>query len=200
MQKGHSHLQSGVPFFIAFRNKEQSMLAGRARIIPLSLLLFASVAVPLACKPADKNEVSGTVKYKGQPLPGGIIFFQSEDGTKESSAINRDGQYAFVKMKPGKFKIYIETPSKPRMGGTGGSGGGPPGGPPRGGSGPPKDAKFGPPGGLPPGVDPGTFDPKNMEAASVPEIPARYKSADTSGLTADVKSGKNTGINFDLTD
>ena len=57
--------------------------------------------------PAGKAEVSGTVRWEGQPLPtGGIQFFTSEDELSAGSGQIESGRFKFFS-KPGKMRVEI---------------------------------------------------------------------------------------------
>ena len=116
--------------------------------------------------------VSGTVKYKGQPLPNAMVVFhpQGEGSFSASGMTDASGAYSLMApphglgAKPGKFSITVEArgPDKPPAGQTAVVPGGP-----------------------------------SIQGDLL--IPAKYTKPDTSGLEAEVKSGKNT-FDFDLKD
>jgi hypothetical protein len=55
--------------------------------------------------------VSGTVKYKGQLLPLGlVVFYNSDNKQVASAAINPDGTYTAEKVPAGQVKITVTTP------------------------------------------------------------------------------------------
>ena len=56
------------------------------------------------------GEVSGTVRYKGKPLPMGAIAFLDETNGVQSSLIDSDGKYAVSKVAAGKAKITVTAP------------------------------------------------------------------------------------------
>lgn len=55
------------------------------------------------------GEVSGTVRFKGQPLPMGTITFYDEANRAEFSLID-EGKYAVKKVAAGKVKITVSAP------------------------------------------------------------------------------------------
>jgi hypothetical protein len=82
----------------------------RFRIIPLALLL----GVPVGCGWGETLGVgvSGTVKYKGQPIKEGTITFIPAAGTNGPSggANIDDGRYAVPRsagLAPGKYRVEI---------------------------------------------------------------------------------------------
>src|SRR5437868_511463 len=72
-------------------------------------LLGFSVLVFVGCS-GGKGEVSGQVKFKGEPLPGGRVTFACQTGTKEvlsSEIVN--GRYTISGIPIGPVKITVET-------------------------------------------------------------------------------------------
>jgi hypothetical protein len=139
------------------------------------------------------GQLSGTVTYQGQPLPGGRVTFRPADPRRNAVTvpINKDGSYE-ASVPTGEVQISVDNrelqPPPPR-----GAGPGPAGLPP----------------GitLPPGVkmpSPAAQDtgkgattevrsnaPQKAAGRYVP-IPANYYSVETSGLKHTVKSGPET--------
>jgi hemoglobin len=62
-------------------------------------------------KPGEGGTVTGKVTFKGQALPGGAIGFVSADGKPTTAKINEDGSYKVGDLKPGEYKVTIETES-----------------------------------------------------------------------------------------
>lgn len=56
------------------------------------------------------GQVSGTVRYKGSPLPNGTITFYDEANQAISGHIESDGKYTVNKVAPGKAKITVTAP------------------------------------------------------------------------------------------
>lgn len=56
------------------------------------------------------GNVSGTVKFKGKPLPGGTISFYDEVNGVASSPINPDGSYSVSKVATGTARITVAVP------------------------------------------------------------------------------------------
>jgi hypothetical protein len=56
------------------------------------------------------GDVSGVVKYRGQPLPSGTISFFDETRGVFSSAIDSEGKYSITGIPTGTARISIMTP------------------------------------------------------------------------------------------
>jgi hypothetical protein len=56
------------------------------------------------------GNVSGTVKFKGKPLPAGTITFYDEANGAASSPINPDGSYSVSKVAAGTARITVAVP------------------------------------------------------------------------------------------
>jgi hypothetical protein len=176
----------------------------------MRLLGLLAVVVGLAaigCGSAvNTNEVSGVVSYKGKPLTGGMIIFQSADlkpavegGTSVSAEILIDGSgaYTLKSLAPGKYVVLVETvPPPPKIKNAGPMG---PGGarmiPPandksKPGDKPPADIameKHGPPTG------------NSLKYVPV-KIPDKYTSPEKTTLSYEVQVGSHKDVNFDLAD
>ncbi len=76
--------------------------------------IVAVIAVGCSSEP-KRLEVSGTVSYKGQPVPSGSILFSPEDESVKSmggSAVT-NGQFKIPQatgLLPGKYKVSISYP------------------------------------------------------------------------------------------
>jgi hypothetical protein len=93
------------------------MIGGRTRVGLAMLILLAA-----GCG-RDLGNVSGTVKFKGQPLPAGTITFYDRDKGATSSEIKSDGTYSVSKVATGPVKISLAVPmsipfASPMGGGT----------------------------------------------------------------------------------
>ena len=123
--------------------------------------------------------VSGTVKFKGEPVPKGRIDFKPVDPTKGRPATGeiRDGSYSLTTLTPddgalpGQYKVTVTskevdtsqvTKTVMEKGGGGRQ-----------------------------------YEIAKAAAAAKNLVPAKYSLADTSGLTATVEERSNT-IDFDL--
>jgi len=96
-------------------------------------------------KPAGKASVSGKVVYQGKPVTGGIITFAGKNGLAIKAAVAADGTYVLNGVKPGEYKVGINTKVNPK----------------------------------------------------IPQVPAKYNDPDKSGLTCNVKEGRQT-LDLDL--
>lgn len=137
------------------------------------LLLLPGALMLAGCRGSSEGTISGKVSYKGQALKGGTISIVPKTGAIQSSTIAEDGGYRIAKVPVGPAQIAVETESLR-----------------------PKDQKSlpgpyanAPKDALPQGL---MGDTKHY----VP-IPKQYADAEKSGLTLDVKSGKNDH-NIDL--
>jgi len=152
-------------------------LFGKGFHLALGLLTLTCFILATGCGGMSKSDVSGTVSYKGKKLGNGVIQFVGKDA-RESSLIGADGSYRIAKAPHGSVKVVVETT--------------PPNALPTPKMGTPKDA-----GGGPPMKIEGEAGAQS-KGEYVP-IPAKYKSEDTTPLTYEVTSGKQTK-DFDLTD
>lgn len=80
---------------------------------PAALLLLAAVVWLAACDSAPRRyKVSGTVKYKGEPIKSGSIQFRSDKGDVGGAQIT-DGKYdipAEGGLVPGNYKVAVNYP------------------------------------------------------------------------------------------
>lgn len=60
-----------------------------------------------------KGEVSGTVSYRGQPLPVGTVTFFGKDNQNVGSSAISEGKYKVSQVPPGSVKITVATPPPP---------------------------------------------------------------------------------------
>ena len=152
----------------------RTITVGRARLWGgvLALLLPLCLA---GC--SSKGTVSGKVTYKGEPVRQGVVMFVAGDGWSSSAPINEDGTYQIANLPPGSFKLTVETLAGSAQGGRQTQG--PPGGKWR----PPKDAD------VPKQVEEAVRKPLQQVSAP-PRLPAKYAKAETSGLTCEVKPGR----------
>jgi hypothetical protein len=80
------------------------MLSGHralARSIPVLLLVCLS-----GCGLATST-VSGTVRYRGTPLPDGTVMLLANDGTAHHGAIQPDGSFAIPKVPTGPARVSV---------------------------------------------------------------------------------------------
>jgi hypothetical protein len=93
-------------------NLHYSRKAGFLGLIGLGMVLALG---PVGCGGPFTGEVSGTVKYKGEPLPGGIVTISHPDGRNAKGQIREDGTYS-IKNAPGgevKVTVHMEKPIQP---------------------------------------------------------------------------------------
>jgi hypothetical protein len=86
--------------------------AGRKRVIAAIFFiapLLALLALAAAIGYARGGTVSGTVTFKGQPLPSGKVSIMSEDGAVCSGDISPDGKYIVYRLPNGAAKIAVAT-------------------------------------------------------------------------------------------
>jgi hypothetical protein len=157
-----------------------------ARLAVLGCIL---TCLALAGCGAGKADLSGTVTYQGKPLPGGIVVLIPEQGGKGggTAPIQKDGTFSFTGIIPGKMLVAVQVPH------------------------PPADSPMYGPKGVdakkfeemkkPPKVPEGVKMPENTQWVSdLPVIPKRYEKETTSGLSIELKSGKNPSYAIDLKD
>jgi hypothetical protein len=145
--------------------------------LALGLLTLAAGCGQNKKKEPPYAEVSGTVFYKGKPLPGGEVTFVNEGGFVGNATIDENGKYS-VKAPTGPVKISVDNGMlQPPGAAAAGRGRGPS---------PPKTM---------PGLKrPDSEPPKKMPGKYVP-IPQKYANPEESGLTHTVTSGSQT---FDI--
>lgn len=69
--------------------------------IALGLLLVVGVG-------CDKlGQVSGTVSYRGRPLPNGTVVLLDSDGQAHHGRIGPDGRYAIPKVPRGEARVAV---------------------------------------------------------------------------------------------
>lgn len=139
----------------------------------VALLLAPALAIGCGSKSKGPElaSVSGTVKYRGKPLENALVVFLPDTPgiPSASGSTDTNGYYELMTHAPGDGAIV----GKYRVTITA--------------RGPDKVL----PGESPTGLPGGNTEPGD------PLIPQKYFVPDTSGLSGDVKSGKNT-IDFDL--
>lgn len=135
----------------------------------LGVLLLALGGMLSGCGGSSTGTVSGKVTFKGQPLKGGNVSIIPKAGGVLKTTIGEDGSYSISKVPVGSAKAAVDTSSLRPI-------------PQKSLPGPyanaPKEAL---PSNLQSGGDPSRYTP----------IPEMYADPEKSGLTLDVKSGKN---------
>jgi hypothetical protein len=169
-------------------------MCSAARLIRPALAAF-SLAFVLAAAGCGANvaTLTGTIKYKGEPLPSGSVLVYGADNQPVIGVIN-EGTYTVEKAPVGDVKIAVQVQDPKSMPGAGGKGPGGGMGVPGGGGGAPKDAMKGVPGQGEQANIPST----TPGAVKVVPIPPKYAKPETSGISTTLKKGKNEfAINLD---
>jgi hypothetical protein len=83
------------------------------RPCPLGVLILTVLIA--GCGP-QFGDVSGTVKFKGEPLKTGTISFYDQANKVQSSPIGPDGTYSVSKVQAGPVKIAVSVPLAITMG------------------------------------------------------------------------------------
>jgi hypothetical protein len=142
--------------------------------VAFRVLTVAFIVLLGGCGNNERNlqPVSGTIRYKGQPLPNAsVAFVPDENGVRGATATtDHEGRYRLTSFeindgaRVGTYRVAIravdrsdETPDNPRL---------------------------------------DQLNPKPRKVLT----PVRYAAIDTSGLTAEVAHGKKNVFDFDLTD
>lgn len=95
--------------------------------------VWIGLLVLLVAGCSSKGTITGTVSYKGTPIPEGSVQFMPDNGGPTVSAVINDGKYTAEKVPVGPSKVAITSlvPSQQdnamtKMMVSGGKGGGPP--------------------------------------------------------------------------
>jgi hypothetical protein len=143
-----------------------------ARLVRSSGLLLCALVLASGCsssksKPPDFTEITGTVLFKGQPLPGGQVKFVAvAGGWTGTGVIDGKGHYK-LSAPLGDVKIAVSNDSLKQLGGKKGPAG---------------------PAAKPMLKRPGSEDPIADKGHYVP-IPDKYSDPEKSGLTYKVEKG-----------
>lgn len=133
-----------------------------------SMIVGCLLALAAAGCGSPTAVVSGTVTFKGHPLPSGTILFHGSDGRVEHGLIGSNGVYTLTNAPPGPVRISVKShPASPT------------GMPSRG----------GPPPAAPTDLSPAVKEQRDGKFVS---IPARYLDPQRSGLTYTVRPGIQT--------
>jgi hypothetical protein len=127
---------------------------------------------------SSTGTVSGKVTYKGEALRQGVVQFVAADGWTSSAMINEDGTYRIANLPPGLFKLAVETHPGLAQGSrlTTGPGGG----------------RWRLKGSTEPKEVEKAVPPPPQQVSGLPKLPAKYTNVQTSGLTCEVKAGRQT--------
>jgi hypothetical protein len=63
-----------------------------------------------ACHAQPRATVTGTVKYKGEPVPSGQVVFYGNGDQSAIATINQDGSYTATNVPLGPVKIALVMP------------------------------------------------------------------------------------------
>lgn len=124
---------------------------------------------------SSSGRISGKISYKNNPLPGGTVTFYGpgENGWAKTARIGDDGSYRLEEVPKGTARIIVETqtlkpnPMAKAMAARMTKG---------------KD--------IPPEMLKNSPFGQMQEEAKYVAIPPKYSKAETSGLTYEVKAGK----------
>jgi hypothetical protein len=148
----------------------------RIRRLGAVLLILTGGLTLVGCGRSSQATVTGKVTYKGQPLKGGSISLISDAGGVVKSTIEEDGSYKITKAPLGSAKVTVDTKGLRPVN-------------QKAVKGPYANAK------APPEVLPKSA--KGGDASHYVAIPPRYADPEKSGLSVEVKKGKNEQ-NIDL--
>jgi hypothetical protein len=71
------------------------------------LVVAACAGLVAGCAP-PAGSISGTVQYKGKPVPGGRIAFLAADGRLHPADIGEDGSYTVADVPVGPAKVSVD--------------------------------------------------------------------------------------------
>jgi hypothetical protein len=150
-----------------------------ARYRNLATIIVLLAVAASGCGPNEKAraKVKGRVKFFDKYLTAGTVGFIAKDGRTGAANIDSDGNYEMTDAPIGDVTITVKVPSIGR--GT-------------------EKARPTPPKGVPEAKMPGgsadekSFVPSSIDPSKIVQIPGRYGSAETSGLTYTVTKGEQT--------
>jgi hypothetical protein len=71
-------------------------------------------------KQAAQTSVAGKVTYNGKPIPAGTVGFVDAGGKTYKANLTEEGNYQLAALKPGEYKVTVETASaRPAQGAKG---------------------------------------------------------------------------------
>jgi hypothetical protein len=148
-----------------------------------TLLVVGLCLIGFGCGPTSgRAKVKGKVKFFDKYLTAGTVTFTAKDGRTGSGNIDFDGNYEVGDAPVGDCVITVKVPTLPQFAAAGKDK-------------MPSSAKR--PSGLPEMKAPGAaddtnFTPNTIDPSRIVQIPGKYGSVDTSGLTYTVGRGEQT--------
>jgi hypothetical protein len=104
------------------RIEEIDMTIHWSNFFAARLLGLAAVVVVVVSGCSDQGKkvtINGTISYRGQPVPSGILRFVGLEGAYSAAVIQPDGTFIITDVVPGEVKVGVmESPQ-----GSGSSGG-----------------------------------------------------------------------------
>ena len=76
----------------------------------LSALSLAAAGIGCGSGKVGGAKISGTVKYRGNPLPSGTVTFFDAKKEIVGSATIDNGSYSMADVRPGKVNVSVTTP------------------------------------------------------------------------------------------
>ena len=73
--------------------------------------LFAGLLTGCTANPQAPARITGTVTYKGSPVPAGTVVFHTENMGLYASPLKADGTYEVHDVPKGAFVVTVETES-----------------------------------------------------------------------------------------
>jgi len=180
----HTHRTQSVRTCVPMQ--ERGNEGKRIRILPILCVVLVFVALP-GCgkKVPPTGEVSGTVTFKGKPLPEGVVaFVNTEEGRRGEGSI-KDGQYTVPNAPVGPCGVEVVVNIAPVASGRSVS--------------MEKRMRQKFEQAKQRGADIGgdiSFEPLNTKKSEAVQIPLRYANAKVSGISCTVEKGAQT---FDIT-
>jgi hypothetical protein len=130
----------------------------------ITMLVLTPGLVAIGCAGGDKPaSVSGKVTYNGKPVTSGTVVLIGEGKNSDPGAVQADGTYAIARAPLGRVKVAFDNP-------------------------PPVQSRPASPAQK---NDP-EFQEQAQEAARYVKTPEKYKDPDQSGLSFELRRGKNT--------
>jgi hypothetical protein len=85
---------------------------GRVPYNLFSVTLVGALLLSVGCGFLENaGTISGTVRYKGQPLPEGSVSFVSDNGRVLTGAIDKAGRYLVAHVPVGAAKVTVQVAS-----------------------------------------------------------------------------------------